>query len=362
MRSFCPARTRSSVDVVAAQERIDGAGATAVAVPGLEEATRGRTGRAAVVQNSRAAPATTNPSPGHGRGRRHTAARRRRHRAGCEGPLTVRSQPWAPSAKDGRIAPIGRRTVAPNATRTTCFPPEGPSHASHVPHCRHRCRRRRPHALRLRVGLDEHLARRGQHALPAPPLRVVASTRPWRPRCPPRSRRPASSSSAPTLPTRPTRCSPTTARRSRAWTSTSSTPSPPSSASRRSTPNAGFDTIILGVTGGQVRHRRLALHHQRGPQEAGQHGELLQRRHPVDRRQGQPREGRPRRRLRQEPSASRRAPSRSTTSRHAARRAPTRASRPSTRSSRRARTRSRPSSSAARRSPCSPTPPSGCMP
>ena len=137
-----------------------------------------------------------------------------------------------------------------------------------------------------------------------------------------------------------------TARPSRAWTSTSSTPSRPSSASRPSDVPAGFDTIILGVTERQVRHRRLELHHQPRPQEAGQHGQLLQGRHAVGRRQGQPREGQHRRRLRQE---RRRAEG------HRAGRRPRRAqqevhrrrqARRSRRSSRPARTRSPPTSPA----------------
>ena len=60
MRSFCPARARSSVDVVAAQERIDGAGASVSRMPGQEEATRGRTGRAAGVNGSGPGPHSSN--------------------------------------------------------------------------------------------------------------------------------------------------------------------------------------------------------------------------------------------------------------------------------------------------------------
>ena len=114
--------------------------------------------------------------------------------------------------------------------------------------------------------------------------------------------------------------------------------------------------------GRQVRRRRLELHHQPGPQEAGQHGELLQRRHPVGRRQGQPREGQHRRRLRQEhrrPEGHRagRRPRRAQQEVHRRRQARHHADHPGP-----ARTRSPPTSSAARPSPCSPTPPSGCMP
>ena len=51
---------------------------------------------------------------------------------------------------------------------------------------------------------------------------------------------------------------------------------------------------------GQVRDRGLVVHHQRRPGEAGQHDQLLQRRHPVGGRGGEPRRDRPRRGLRQE--------------------------------------------------------------
>ena len=44
------------------------------------------------------------------------------------------------------------------------------------------CRRRRPHALRLRLGLPVHLAGRRQHRQPVRPPAAVASTRPSRPR------------------------------------------------------------------------------------------------------------------------------------------------------------------------------------
>ena len=51
---------------------------------------------------------------------------------------------------------------------------------------------------------------------------------------------------------------------------------------------------------GQVRGRGLLVHDQRHPRGAGQHGELLRRRHPVGDEEGQPRRDRPRERLRQE--------------------------------------------------------------
>ena len=59
--------------------------------------------------------------------------------------------------------------------------------------------------------------------------------------------------------------------------------------------------------GGQVRRRRLQLHDQPPAQAAGQHGQLLQRRHPVGDGAGQPQEDQHRQPLRRSPSRSRRA-------------------------------------------------------
>ena len=119
---------------------------------------------------------------------------------------------------------------------------------------------------------------------PRPPRRARPRRRRWPPSCRPRSSPPARSSSASTRRTRPTSSSPRTARRSRAWTSTCST---------RSRQKLGLKVELAArevrldhhrCPGRQVRRRRLQLHHQRRAQEAGQHGELLQRRHPVGHR------------------------------------------------------------------------------
>ena len=233
-------------------------------MPGQEEATRGRTGRV-VVSTVADRDRTTNPP--------RRDAWTRRGPTASEGP--------AEAVPNGSVASgDSRRKVAGSPNRTAhgapswpapLFSGKDPSHASHVPHRRHWCRRRRPHPLRLRLRLDVQLARRRNHARRARPLRVEASTRRWPPRSRPTSSRRARSSSAPTPPTPRTRCSPLTARPSRASTSTSSTPSPPSSASRPMGPGRVRHDHPRRHRR-QVRHGHLELHHQRRAQEAGQHG------------------------------------------------------------------------------------------
>ena len=170
----------------------------------------------------------------------------------------------------------------------------------------------------------------------------------------PRSRTPAPSTSAPTPPTSPTSTSTPTARPSSAWTSTSST---------RSMAKFGIKTELgpLGVRRDhprrperQVRRRRLQLHRQRRPREAGHDGQLLQGRHPVGHPEGQPQGHRPRRRLRQEHRRCRRAPCRPTRTSPSASKACTDAGKPD--DQRRSSTPTRPRSPR----PCSPARPTPC--
>ena len=128
---------------------------------------------------------------------------------------------------------------------------------------------------------------------------VSTRTRPW---CPQRSRTGHLHRRHRRHLRRPTSSSTPTARPSRAWTSTCSTRWRRSSASRSSGQPADVRLHHHRRPGRQVRRRRLELHHQRRAQEAGQHGQLLQRRHPVGHREGQPQGGRPRRRPAARPS------------------------------------------------------------
>ena len=94
--------------------------------------------------------------------------------------------------------------------------------------------------------------------------------------------------------------SPPTARRSSASTSTCSTRSRQKLGLKAAVRDGAVRLDHPRRRLRQVRGRRLLVHHQRRPRAAGEHGQLLHRRHPVGDQEGQPDEGRPRQRLRQE--------------------------------------------------------------